>query len=241
MEQSQYSAIAEIYAFLMRKIDYKDWSDYLLALFSNFGTTDGRLLELGGGIGTISSYLRKYFPLIFISDLSKEMLFQCTDPRLTRVCCDMRYMPFKKKFDIMYSTFDSVNYMLTESDLKKLFESINDISHENTIFTFDVSLEKNSIKYEKHLNRKGKFKEMQYVQTSRYDRKERLHYNYFEIIMPDGNILNETHVQKIHKFETYFEIIDEAGLYVVDCFDAFSFDKAGEKSIRAQFVLKKKR
>ena len=153
----------------------------------------------------------------------------------------MRYMPFKKKFDIMYSTFDSVNYMLTESDLKKLFESINDISHENTIFTFDVSLEKNSIKYEKHLNRKGKFKEMQYVQKSRYDRKERLHYNYFEIIMPDGNILNETHVQKIHKFETYFEIIDEAGLYVVDCFDAFSFDKADEKSIRAQFVLKKKR
>jgi ubiquinone/menaquinone biosynthesis C-methylase UbiE len=241
MEQPQYSALAEIYAYLMRKIDYKDWSDYLISLFRNFGSTDDRILELGGGIGTIASYLRDYFPSVCVSDISKEMLFKCTDPRLEKVCCDMRNLPFKVKYDLIYSTFDSVNYLLTQKDLKKMFEGICAICNEGTVFTFDASLEKNSRRYEKHLNRQGRYKGMTYVQKSRYDAADKMHYNHFEIIMPDGKIVNETHIQKIHKFETYFDIIDKAGLYVVDCFDAFSFDKASDKSLRAQFVTKKKR
>jgi hypothetical protein len=241
MEKSQYSALADIYAYLMRKIDYKDWADYLIALFRNFGTTDERILELGGGVGTIASFLRNYFPSIYLSDISKEMLYQCTDERLIRVCCDMRYLPFKENYDLIYSTFDSVNYLLTQKDLKRMFESIRNISHENTVFTFDASLERNSIRYEKHLNRHGRFKGMSFIQKSRYDADEKMHYNHFEITLPDGQVVNETHKQKIHKFETYFEIIDKAGLYVVDCFDAFSFDKATDKSLRAQFVIKKKR
>lgn len=241
MKQTQYSALADIYAYMMRKIDYKDWSDYLIALFRNFGKNDERILELGGGVGTIASYLRNYFPSICISDLSKEMLFKCADPRLIRICCDMKCLPFKCKYDLIYSTFDSVNYLLTQKDLKNMFESICAVCHDDTVFTFDASLERNSIRYEKHLNRHGRFKGMSYIQKSRYDAAERMHYNHFEITMPDGQIVNETHRQKIHKFETYFEIIDKAGLYVVDCFDAFSFDKANDKSLRAQFVIKKKR
>lgn len=241
MKQPQYSALADIYAYLMRKIDYKDWSDYLISLFRNYGKTDDRILELGGGVGTLATYLAKYFPSICVSDISKEMLFNCSDPRLDRVCCDMKYLPFKVKYDLIYSTFDSVNYLLTKKDLRKMFDEIHSVCHEETVFTFDASLEKNSVKYEKNLNRHGRFKDITYVQKSHYDAEAKLHYNYFEITLPGGEIVNETHVQKIHKFETYFELIDKAGLYVVDCFDAFSFDTANEKSLRAQFVIKKKR
>lgn len=120
MEQPQYSALADIYAYLMRKIDYKDWSEYLIALFKNFGINDDKILELGGGIGTIASYLRDFFPAIFISDISKEMLIKCTDPRLHKVCCDMKNLPFKEKFDLIYSTFDSVNYLLTKRSKKNV-------------------------------------------------------------------------------------------------------------------------
>ncbi len=241
MEQPRYSVLAEIYAYLMRKIDYKDWAEYLFALFRNFASSDERILELGGGVGAIAGHLNEYFPSIILTDYSREMLAKAGDEGIYKVCCDMRHFPFKNKFDIIYSTFDSVNYLLTEADLMKLFTEVCAVSDEDTVFTFDASLEKNSRRYEKHLNRKGSVKGISFVQKSRYDREEMIHYNEFEITVPGGEIFTETHIQKIHKFETYFDLIDEAGLYVADCFDAFSFEKATPKSLRAQFVLKKKR
>jgi hypothetical protein len=241
MVQPQYSLLAEIYTHLMRNIDYKDWSEYLLALFRNFAVNDDYVLEIGGGNGAIASHLNKYFPNIILTDLSKEMLFRCSDPRPYKVCCDMKNMAFKNKFGIIYSTFDSVNYLLSEKELKKFFLEIHSLCDKDTICTFDVSLEKNSIKYEKHLNRNGKFKGISYKQKSKYDKNDKIHYNYFEITSNDGIITNEIHAQKIYDFDTYFKLIDESGLYVVDCFDAFTFEKAGDKSLRAQFVIKKKR
>lgn len=241
MEQPQYSLLAEFYAHLMRKIDYKDWSEYLLAIFRNYAVNDDYILEIGGGNGVVASYLQDVFPNIVLTDLSKEMLFKCIDPRPVKVCCDMRNMPFKNKFDLIYSTFDSVNYLLSEKDLGKFFIELHSLCNDDTVCTFDVSLEKNSIKFEKYLNRKGKFKGMSYVQKSRYDKVKKIHYNYFEIMLEDGKIVSEIHAQKIYDFETYFNLIDKSGLYVVDCLDAFSFDKVNAKSLRAQFVVKRKR
>jgi len=241
MDQRQYSALADIYAYLMRKIDYNDWTDYLLAIFGHFGSKDNRVLEIAGGHGAIASQMVQYFPKFYLTDLSKEMLCKATDPRLKKVCCDMRYMPFRKKFDLIYSTFDSVNYLLKEKDFVRMLESVAGVSHKDTLFTFDASLEKNSRKYEKQLNRKGKVKGISFIQTSTYDPVKRTHRNDFEITLPSGEQLFESHIQKIYKFETYFELIDKSGWYVVECFDAFSFDKATEKSLRAQFVLKMKR
>ena len=37
----------------------------------------------------------------------------------------------------------------------------------------------------------------------------------------------------------YFELIEDAGLYVADCFDAFTFEDANHKCERVQFVIKK--
>lgn len=241
MDHRQYSALAEIYAYLMRKIDYKDWTDYLLGIFGHFGSADDRVLELGGGNGAIASHMAPYFPKIYLTDLSKNMLEKATDPRLKKICCDMRNLPFKIKFDLIFSTFDSVNYLLKEKDFLKMLESVSNVSNKDTIFTFDASLERNSRKYEKDLNRKGKVKGISFIQKSRFDKVKRIHQNDFEITLPTGEVFFESHIQKIYKFERYFELIDKSDFYVVECFDAFSFDKATDKSLRAQFVLKKKR
>jgi len=43
----------------------------------------------------------------------------------------------------------------------------------------------------------------------------------------------------IYPFETYFELIPKAGLYVVCCYKAFSFVKGNSSSERLQFIVKK--
>ena len=37
----------------------------------------------------------------------------------------------------------------------------------------------------------------------------------------------------------YFDLIEQSKLYVVECFDAFTFDDAKANSKRVQFVVKK--
>ena len=107
------------------------------------------------------------------------------------------------------------------------------------IFTFDVSLENNSLYNLEHLNRKGNISGFEYVQTSKYSESERIHTNEFEISVGD-EIFKEVHKQKIYSFETYFDVIEKSPLFVSECFNAFTFEDASADSLRAQFILKKR-
>lgn len=223
----------------MRKIDYSDWAQYLSDIFDYTNVKTDTILELACGNGTLFNHFKRKFEVIILSDISFCMLKQSESGKTNLVCCDMLKLPFHRKFNVVYSTFDSINYIMNEKDLGKFFRGIKRIIGDEAIMTFDVSLEKNSIKNLKHLNRKGKFKGIRYTQESDYRASQRIHYNHFTIMLPDGSIVKETHKQKIFDFFTYFEVIEKSGLFVQDCFDAFSFEDADPESERVQFILRK--
>lgn len=234
-----YKHIAELYSHLMKFIDYSEWAEYYLQLSDGINAEEG-VLELAAGNCKMASYLKVHYPGLIATDISADMLMQAADKDLRLVCCDMRYLPFKTRFGLIISAFDSINYLTTKTSLNQLFRGIKKLLTDSGIFTFDVSLEKNSIKNIKYLNRKGNFKGMKYIQKSEYDRDSRIHLNQFTLMLSDGRIIKETHRQKIYPLETYFGIIEDNGLYVKHCYDAFSFDDVNAKSDRAQFVISKR-
>ncbi len=235
----QYSALAKIYGHLMRSIDYNDWAKYLLEIAAELGTENCKVLELAAGTGELARLLSNKFTDYVAIDSSYEMLSIASAP-VKLVCCDMTSLPFKSKFNFIFSTFDSINYLIEKEKLRMLFAEVERCLEASGIFTFDVSLELNSIKNAKYLNRRGKYKKIKYIQKSYYDIIERIHYNNFEITMEDGTKYYEEHRQKICSIEEYLELIDTTGLYVVNCFDAFTFNDVKKDSERAQFILKKK-
>ena len=238
MQDKQYSYIAEIYSHLMSTVDYKDWADYILEICDGYKLNPEFVLELASGTGELANYLSNLFPKIIITDISIEMLKQYSNKNRLSVCCDMLAIPFEQKFDLVVSTFDSVNYLTNEKEIEKLFKEIKIVLSSKGIFTFDVSLEANSIANEKNLNREGEFNGIKYKQISKYSREEKIHYNYFDLDLPNGIKLNEVHCQKIYDFNYYFEVINNCELFVSECFDAFSFDDADEHSERVQFIVK---
>ena len=128
--------------------------------------------------------------------------------------------------------------MTSTEQVEKLFRGVRNILSDEGIFTFDVSLESNSINNEKFLNRAGEFKNIKYNQKSVYDKNEKVHYNYFNLELADGTLFEEIHKQKIYDFNYYFEVINECGLFVSECFEAFSFEDANKDSERVQFIVK---
>jgi SAM-dependent methyltransferase len=237
--EKPYSTVAKIYSHLMRAIDYEDWAEYIFAINDHKKIEKEYILEIASGDCRLSGFLTQYFPKMILSDLSKQMLAVSNNSPNLRICCNMTRLPFKKKFPLIISAFDSVNYLLTQIELNDLFSNIRNILTDDGIFTFDVSLEKNSLKNERRLNRKGKVNGIKYVQKSKYDNAGKIHYNYFRIFLENGEIIEEVHKQKVYEFFDYFSVIESNGLYVENCYDSFSFDDADEDCERVQFVVKK--
>jgi ubiquinone/menaquinone biosynthesis C-methylase UbiE len=233
-----YEKLALIYDHLMDHVNYDLWAKYIHQIGKEFVDKNANVLELAGGNGKVSSLLKKYYTSIVISDLSIEMLTSKKNS-IPKVCCEMTSLPFKSKFDFIYSTFDSINYLTRKKEIIKLFNEINCILTKNGIFTFDVCLEQNSLSYSAVPLRRAKTKNIVYDHLSIYNKRTKYHSNIFEIKLNDGTTFREIHKQKIYPFELYFELLEKTDLYAMDCFEAFSFKKAKPKSKRIQFIVKK--
>ncbi len=244
-----YEKLVFVYDHLMSHVNYDLWTKYIYKISKDLVSKDANVLDLAGGNGRFSNIFRKYYPNILVTDKSIEMLLsKSARSRLSsrqnnflKVCCEMINLPFKKKFDFIYSTFDSINYLTKEKDLLKLFNEIRIILSDDGIFTFDVSLERNSKLYVANHEKSGKENNVEYDHISIYSKHSKIHRNIFEIKMEDGTIYKEIHKQKIYPFPVYFNLLNQSGLFVLNCFEAFSFRKAKENSKRVQFIVKRNR
>ncbi len=239
-EEKIYKKLPLIYHYLMRSVSYEKWALYIYRLIGDRVDKNKLVLELGAGNCKFAGYFSYYFPNIIVSDISFDMLHSGGSKNLLKVCCDMSSFPFKNKFDLVYSTFDSVNYLTSRKSLVSLFREVSDHLTDNGIFTFDVSLEKNSIIHSKLPLRKGIYRGIHFKQKSEYDYEKRIHKNIFKIKTKNGKVFTEIHKQRIYPFEDYFELLELCGLYVVECYDAFSFQVGGPESERVQFIVRKR-
>jgi SAM-dependent methyltransferase len=234
-----YESVSLIYGELMRDVKYSKWSKYLLDVVSEYlDKKNPSVLELGAGDCKIARRLSKNYKNIIASDLSLPMLKQGKRVSISKICCDMTSLPFNNKFDLIYSTFDSVNYLLSNKKLLTLFLEVKKNLTSSGIFTFDVSLERNSLDFEGSYSVEGKINGYSFTRKSKYNSSSRIHKNIFSITDEYGNVTKEVHKQKIYKFETYFDIIAKAGMYVVECLEAFTFNNGNQNSERVQFILK---
>lgn len=233
-----YDLVATIYPDLMSEVNYKRWAKYIYQLTKNYIQPDAAVLELASGNCSLASILKKYYKNIICTDLSLQMLRQSSFDK--KIVCSMIQLPFNNKFDLIFSSFDSVNYLLSQNKLLDLFNQVYNCLNDRGIFTFDVSLEKNSYNHQKDSKLKGKKGPLKYTRESVYDEKTRIHTNIFFLTDKYGNVFTEVHKQKIYNFNTYFELLDNAGLYVLNCYHAFTMRDAADNMDRIQFVVKRK-
>jgi SAM-dependent methyltransferase len=181
----------------------------------------------------------KKYKNYFATDISLSMLKGSCNNHLTKICCDMTAIPIKAKFDFIFSAFDGVNYILKQKALSSLFSEVYRLLDEDGIFTFDVSLEKNSLNITISDFIEGHHNGLWFQRIGKYNKHSRIHYNKFYISDNSRTKFNEVHKQKIYDISTYFKLAEKAGLYTEHCFDCFSFKDVSEKSYRAQFVMRK--
>lgn len=224
----------------MSKVDYKFWAKYLIKISSLYIKKNSKVLELAAGNCLLAKILSNHFPNYIATDISLSMLKKNTTKSLKKICCDMTLIPFKTKFDLIICAFDSINYLTNKKLVSNFLIEVRETLSDDGIFLFDAALERNSIKHQKEAIKNGKQNGVIFNRQSIYLHSSRIHKNIFEIIYPDGKKVSEVHRQKIYPLEFYFEVLDKSGLYVVECFNAFTFRNCKPNDLRAQFVVKRK-
>lgn len=126
-------------------IDYQLRGEYFRSLLERYGKTDGILLDLGCGTGSLCEVMAGFGYDVIGVDNSADMLNTAMDKRynsgldITFICQDMTALDLYGTMDVCISALDSLNHITDEGKLKRVFERVSLFLHPDGIFIFDVN------------------------------------------------------------------------------------------------------
>ena len=244
-----YRDFASVYDMFMDNIDYPAWSDYIVELLNKYGITGGQVLELGCGTGTITELLaNKGYEMIGL-DNSSEMLSVATNKKsvsghdILYILQDMCDFELHRSVNAIISVCDSMNYILEENDLLKVFKQVNEYLDIDGVFIFDL----NTIyKYEKMLG-DNTFAENRedgsFIWENFYDEGTQINeYDLTLFIANEDGLYQkseEVHCQRAYAIRQIKDLLKRVGLETVKVYDAFTFEEPKDDSERIYIIARK--
>lgn len=240
-----YNKFAYLYDELMNDFDYENWYRYIEEIFKRYDRLPKEILEMACGTGNLSYYIGKAGYKLTCFDLSDEML-AIAYKKLSRfknirvLNQDMIDFNLNKKFDSIISICDSINYIVHEDDLLKVFKNVWNHLNDDGIFIFDI-------------NSHYKIKEIIGNNTFIEDRGD-IYYSWQNYYNEDDNIcdfyltfflskdgdsfmrFDEEHRERAYNIEEVIELLNRAGFNKVEYFECFTFKEPHKMSERINFV-----
>ncbi|MCI5480909.1 MAG: class I SAM-dependent methyltransferase [Lachnospiraceae bacterium] len=245
-----YTSFAQVYDTFMDNIPYEEWGAYIVSLLREYGISDGLVLDLGCGTGSMTEVLSGYGYDMIGVDLSEDMLEIALEKRdasghdILYLLQDMRSFELYGTVRAVVSVCDCVNYLLEEQDLTETFRLVNNYLDPGGIFIFDLNTE---YKYRELLGEATiaeDREEESFIWDNYYDEEEKLNeYTLSIFIREKENCYRkytETHYQKAYSLKTIKDCMEKAGLEFLAAYDAFTREPPREDSERIYVLAREK-
>lgn len=223
-----YTEFATVYDTFMDNVPYEAWKKYLVDILKAEGINDGLLLELGCGTGRMTRLLAaEGYDMIGV-DNSEEMLsvareYTMENTEILYLLQDMREFELYGTIRAVVSVCDSMNYIMSEEDLRQVFSLVNNYLDPGGIFIFDMNTR---YKYEKLLGDNSfceTREDSSFIWENYYDPEEQVNqYDLTLFIKEEDDLFRryeETHFQRAYEIETVRKLIEEAGMKWEGVFD----------------------
>lgn len=244
-----YQNFAYVYDKFMDNIPYRKWSQYIIRLFKTYGITDGTLVDLGCGTGTLCQFLSEAGYSLIGIDNSTDMLTIAADKldsskNILLLCQDMSELELgNTAYDGFYCICDSLNYLLTTDKIFATFSGVKQHLKKNGIFIFDL---KTPYFYETVLGEQvfcDHQKDCSYTWENSYFEETCINQYDLTIFVKDSvsglfHRFYETHQQKAYNLDEIIDLLAQAGLEYVTAFDAFTTNAPAADSERIYVIAR---
>ncbi len=140
-----YNSFACVYDELTRNVDYECRADYVCEILKNHGITDGLLLDLACGTGSLSVLLAEKGFDVIASDASADMLAVAREKAYDRgtqmmfLCQRMEETDLYGTVRAVVCSLDSLNHLCSVDDVNSVFERLTNFVDDGGIVIFDVN------------------------------------------------------------------------------------------------------
>ena len=140
-----YTSFAYVYDTFMDNVPYGEWARHSREKLCEHGVTDGIVLDLGCGTGTMTERLAGYGYDMIGVDNSEEMLELAMEKKtesgydILYLLQDMRGFELYGTVRAVVSVCDSVNYITEPDELEEVFRLVNNYLDPKGIFLFDFN------------------------------------------------------------------------------------------------------
>lgn len=246
-----YTGFATVYDLFMDNVPYDAWTDYLIELFKIYGVEKGLVLELGCGTGSMTSRMaKKGYDMIGI-DASEDMLSIArqansdNEKSILYLCQDIRDFELYGTVAGIYSVCDTMNYILTEDDLVKVFTLANNYLDKDGVFIFDLDT---TYAYEKILGDRTIAEDREegsFIWENYYHKNEMINEINLSLFVAEENGLyrkyEETHYRRAYSIDAIRSLVERAGMEWLAVYDALTLDKPRADSERVYIVIREKK
>jgi 2-polyprenyl-3-methyl-5-hydroxy-6-metoxy-1,4-benzoquinol methylase len=174
----------------------------------------GNVIDLGTGTGILAIKLAKDNFFVTATDISTRMLETAYNNALIEKV-DIRFFihdileQLNQPYDLIVMSSDVINYLDSETDVKKAFKNINDVMTKNSIFIFDFLRPAylNSLDdYQESIELEDTILKWSINKTEVINQVK-------HTLMLDDDI--ETHIQTTYDLKKYKELLNSQNLKVV--------------------------
>lgn len=255
-----YTSFARVYDMFMDNIPYKEWCRYLTGVLAQYKISNGLLLDLGCGTGSMTELLaREGYDMIGV-DNSMEMLEIAMEKRqasnldILYLLQDMREFELYGTVRAVISVCDSFNYLPDYEALVKTFRLVNNYLDPGGILIFDLNTE---YKYRVVLADKTIAEnrlEGSFIWDNYFDEESRVNEYELALFIPDKETASkeayptgqrywkyqEIHYQKAFLLEEVFSALKESGMELLGCYEAFTKEQLKPDSQRVTVIAQEK-
>jgi ubiquinone/menaquinone biosynthesis C-methylase UbiE len=241
-----FTQVAPWYDALMAGVPYEQWVRYLEEILKHYGRAPESVLDLACGTGRVSRLLtKKGYDVVGVDGspgMIEEARKRTPGGEVEYVCQRMERLDLDRRFDLVVSLFDSLNYLTDPDDLRECCRRVFRHLHPKGLFVFDMNgvyaFEANLFNQESY----GPRRKIEYTWRSDYNRKTRLCSVYMDFRVNEGGRrreFHEVHVQRAYTVEEVNGMLEEAGFDLLAVYDAYTLEPVRPKSDRIFWVAQR--
>jgi ubiquinone/menaquinone biosynthesis C-methylase UbiE len=231
--------------FMLKLVNYPAWVDYIIKIFKEHNIYPRTILDLACGTGIPSLLLAKKGVRIIGVDNSLPMLevfkekVSKTSFDVQLVHSDIRNFSLPEKTDAAISLYDSINYLLSEDDLKSCFKCVFDSINPNGIFTFDMNTVYCLESFWSNRETPRQVDDIYSIWQNSYNPEQKISTLTLTVFTDDGRYFKEIHKERGYPLEELQKILQSVGFTDIKFFVHLTFLQPIETTYRIMIIARK--